>query len=84
MRDNLKTFHSNPFGVYVVACRFRFLEEAREAAEAGNAQSVISVDFREEVRHISSTDVLRWVQFVQDRELQGLDVIEGGGSIGGT
>jgi len=60
-----------PFKVYTLACRFGFSEEAREAAKVGNTQSVTSGCFDEEVRHISSTDVFRWVRFVQDREREG-------------
>ena len=40
-------------------------------------QNIIYGGFDEEVERISSTDVLRWARFVQDRESQGLTTIEG-------
>ena len=76
-KDTLKTFlphHS--FGVYVVACRFGFVEEAKKAAKLGNTQSIMYPGLDEEVRHISSTDLLRWVRFVQERETKGREITE--------
>ena len=71
LRDSLKTFlPGSSFGVYVIACRFGFMEEAKAAAKVGSPQNIISRDLDEEVRHISSTDLLRWVRFVQEREKQ--------------
>ena len=43
----------------------------------GNTQSVAGQSFDEEVRHISSTDLLRWVKFVQKREKEGRVQIAG-------
>ena len=72
LKDGLKTFSvSSPFKVYTLACRFGFLEEAKEAAKVGNTQSVACGCFDEEIRHISSNDVFRWVRFVQVREREG-------------
>ena len=78
LKNTLKTFlPGNPFGVYVVACRFGFSEEAKEAAKVGNTQSIMYTGFDEGVGHISSTDLLRWVRFVQGREEEGRSAIEG-------
>ena len=77
LKDTLKTFlREHPFRIYVVACRFGFLEEAKEAARVGNARNIIYGGLSEEARHISSTDLLRWVQLVQGRELKGREMIE--------
>jgi len=73
LKNTLKTFLcGSPFRAYVVACRFGFSEEAKEAAKMGNTKSVTYGCSEEEVRHISSTDVFRWVKFVQEREKEGL------------
>ncbi|KAF9649411.1 hypothetical protein BDM02DRAFT_3082846, partial [Thelephora ganbajun] len=72
LRDTLKTFLPvHPFGVYVVACRFGFLEEAKGAARVAGSKSIMDGEFDEEVRHISSVDLLRFVRFVQEREHKG-------------
>jgi len=73
LRDTLKTFLRRycSFRAYVVACRVGFSEEAREATKMGTTRSVADQSTEEEVRHISSTDLLRWVKFVQTRENQG-------------
>ena len=76
LRDTLKaSLPRQPFGAYAVACRFGFSEEAKEAAKAGNTQSIIYAGFDEEVRHISTIDLLRWVRFVQKREKEGRSAI---------
>jgi hypothetical protein len=72
LRDALKTFlPMRPFGAYVVACRFGFVAEAKEAAKVSNIQSIIHRGLDEEVQHISSTDLLRFSRFVQEREYEG-------------
>jgi len=73
LRDALKTFlRGDSFRAYVVACRFGFLEEAREAAKFGTVHHATwGRGLEEEVQHISSVDLLRWVTFVQQREDQG-------------
>ena len=76
LKNALKTFYqTSSFRAYVVACRFGFLEEAKEAAREGNAWSIIYGGISEEVRHISSTDVLRWFQLVQTREKKGRELV---------
>jgi len=76
LRDTLKTLLRNyPFRAYVVACRFGFLEEAKEAAKVGKARDVIREGIDEEVRHISSVDLLRWVKFIQEREAEGRSIL---------
>jgi len=77
LKDALKTFlrHDSCFRAYIVACRFGFSEEAKEAARVGNTQSIMDQSIAEEVQHISSTDLLRWVKFVQERERAGRDLI---------
>jgi len=78
LRDTLKTFLRpySYFRVYVVACRFGFSQEAKEAARMGNTRSVGDHSIEEEVRHMSSIDLLRWVKFVQDREKRGREIIK--------
>jgi hypothetical protein len=69
LREALKTFpHGDSFRVYVVACRFGFLEEAKAAAKVSTPSSYLNWDYEEEVRHISSTDLFRFACFVQSRE----------------
>ena len=75
--DALKTFlPMYPFGVYVLACRFGFVAEAREAAKVSNTESIIHRALDEVVQHISSTDVLRFSRFVQERECEGRSKIQ--------
>jgi hypothetical protein len=77
LKGTLKTFlPRHPFGVYVVACRFGFAAEAKEAAKVSNTQSIISRGFDEEVRHISITHLLRFSRFVQERECEGRSKIQ--------
>lgn len=78
-RDVLKTFvRGQPFGAYVVACRFGLSEEAREAAEVGGPESILSGNPEEELEigRVSSIDILRWVRFVQGRQTDGLSIIQ--------
>ena len=61
----------DPFVAYLVASRFGFLEEAREAAKVSNTNSFINHTPGEDLRYISSTDLFRFAQFVQQREHSG-------------
>ena len=77
LRDTLKAFlpiHS--FRVYVIACRFGFPEEAKEAARVSSTGSIIAQIPDEEVKHISTIDLLRFVRFVQEREHEGRSMIQ--------
>ena len=71
LRSTLKTLHGEPFRKYIMACRFGFVEEAKEAAKMGTTRSITSENFDEEVQHISTADLYRWIRFVQEREEQG-------------
>ena len=63
------------FWVYAIACRFGFLEEAKEAARVSNTESILNGKYDEAVQHISSTDLFRFVRFVQEREHKGRSII---------
>ena len=77
LKGTLKTFlPRHPFGAYVVACRFGFVAEAKEAAKVSNTQSIVYHGLDEEVRHISSDDILRFSRFVQEREFEGRSKIQ--------
>ena len=77
LRAALKTFlPCHPLGVYAVACRFGFLEEAKEATKAGKTSHITNEAFDEQVLHLSTTDLLRWVRFVQGREDDGREIIK--------
>ena len=77
LRGALKTtLPRNSFGMYIIACRFGFLEEAREAARVSNTKSILDGDYNEAIQSISSADLFRFVQFVQDRERTGRSKIE--------
>jgi len=78
LRDALKTFiPSEPFRVYIVACRFEFLEEAKAAAMASTPRSISLQEAHEkEVRNISGVDLYRLVWFVNEREKLGRADIE--------
>ena len=77
LRDTLKGFlPDSSFGVYVIACRFGFREEMKEAAKVGSTYCIEYAGFDEEARRISSTDLLRWVRFVQQREHAGRRMTE--------
>ena len=61
----------HPLWVYIIACRFGFSEEAKEAAKATRPDSFVSSDDHVDLCHISSTDLFRLIQFVQERERNG-------------
>ena len=77
LRESLKTFlPGDSFSVYTIACRFRLLEEAKEATRVSTSRSVVKQDYNEAVQHISGPDLYRFVRFVQEREYTGLSKIE--------
>ena len=67
----------DPFLAYIVASRFRFLEEAKQAAKLSTTGALRDNNPMEDLRHISSTDLFRLVQFVHRREDQGPHRIRG-------
>ena len=73
LKESLKTFlPDDPFGVYIIACRFGFAEEKKQAAKLTKPGSFLHPPGNTEtVQLISSTDLLRLVQFVQQREYEG-------------
>jgi len=77
LKESLKTFlPRDPFGAYIIACRFGLLEEAKEATRVSNSQSMSNRDYDEAVQHISSSDLYRYVRFIQTRERKGRSKIE--------
>lgn len=79
LRENLKASlsrRSDALSVYIIACRFGFSEVAKEAAKVSNTESLTSSRNREDVQHISSTDLFRLVQFILTREQKGLGWIQ--------
>ena len=76
LRGYLKTFlPTHPFEVYVVACRFGFREEAKEAARVANTRSILCGGTDEVANGISTIDLLRFTRFVQERENKGRSII---------
>jgi len=76
LRAKLKSFlPGDPFAVYLIACRHDFLKEAKEAVMISTPQSYTLRDYGEEIRHVSDTDVSRFIRFVQSREDMGRAVI---------
>jgi len=76
LRYRLKEFMpSDPFGVYLLACRCNFLEEAIEAAEMSTANSRNLRDYAEEARRVSDMNVIRFHRFVGSRESGGRLII---------
>ena len=74
LRENLKTFLPNhSFWVYIIACRFGFLEEKKQAAKLTSSESFGGLEkyTREAVQLISSTDLFRLFEFVKLRESEG-------------
>lgn len=72
LREKLKGFLPRcPLWVYVIACRFGFLEEVKEAAKLTTMQSFLYFKDCEDLQHISSADIFRLVQFIQERETAG-------------
>jgi hypothetical protein len=77
LKDALKSFlPRQPFRVYIVACQFGFLEEAKAAARVASTDSFLYHRGDEDLRHISSIDLLRLFQFVLERERRGWLIIE--------
>jgi len=59
LRDTLKMFlPGGSLGVYMIACRFGFSEEAKAALRVSNTWSIVCTSFDEETRHTSSADLL--------------------------
>ena len=76
LRKSLKTFLSgDPFAVYIVACRYGFLEEAKEAAMVSTPRSYTNRDYEKEARHASEMDIFRFIRFVYTREGMGQSII---------
>jgi hypothetical protein len=77
LRDALKSFiKAQAFRVYIVACRFGLLEEAKAAARAVSTQNLLYSRYDEDLPHVSSTDLFRLVQFALQREHQAWTEIE--------
>ena len=77
--ESLKMFlpsPSNSFWVYIMACRFGFLDVAKEAAKRSTMESFSKLKHPEHIRHVSSTDLYRILQFVQERERSSLSILE--------
>ena len=83
LRGALKTFiPGEPFRVYIVACRFGFLEEAKAAAMASTPRSIPLQEAHEkEIRNISGVDLYRLIWFVNERENLGRANIDTFGSV---
>ena len=74
--DSLRTFlPRDSFEVYVIACRFGFLEEAKAAAMASTPRSMINRDYEKEIQHLSGEDHFRFLRFVLLREDAGRSTI---------
>ncbi|KAF9783360.1 hypothetical protein BJ322DRAFT_1070473 [Thelephora terrestris] len=76
LKNSLSPRRCDTFSAYVIACRFGFPEIAKEAAGLSSTQSLIHHKNHEDVQYISSTDLLRLVEFVLTREYQGLHRIQ--------
>jgi len=77
LRDALKALlPGDPFGVYIVACRFGFSEEAKAAAMVSTPSCLLNRSYEEGVRQMASTDLFRFVRFVIRREELGRSRIE--------
>jgi len=77
LRENLKTFLPlRSLWVYIIACRFGFLEEKKQAAKLMTSSGFLYLSDPGDIQLISSTDLFRLVQFVQEREYDGRIRIE--------
>ena len=78
LREPLKAFlPQNSFRVYIIACQFGFLEEAKAAARVSTSRSMVNgTDYHEAVQHISGPNLYRLLQFVQEREHKGVLKVE--------
>jgi len=73
LREALKAFlPRDSFVAYILATRLGFLEEAKEAAKVSRTSTFHYYNPAEHLQHISSTSLFRLIQFVQQREHQGL------------
>jgi len=77
--QSLKTFlPHDPFRVYIIACRFGFLEEAKQALRMLTPEATILPPADEgDLRHISTIDLYRLMWFVRMRERSGRAEIQG-------
>jgi len=72
LRENLKTFlPDHSLWAYIIACRFGFLEEKKQAARLTSSESLQYLEDREAVQLISSYDLFRLFEFIQRRESGG-------------
>jgi len=74
-RSLQKFLLKDPLLVYVIAIRYELLEEARDAIFASNTRSYAGVNFHEVLRHITRSDLLRFVWFASWREAEALPII---------
>ena len=78
LRERLKILlPGDPVRAYVIACRFGFSEEAKEAAEAPTTYNFVWARPSEDLLHISATDLFQLFQFVQQREYLRIKRIKG-------
>ena len=75
LKARLSPYSDHCLWVYVMACRFGFSEVAKEAAKWSSKSSLSGLTNSEDIRHVSSTDLYRLVQFVLARERDGLMTI---------
>ena len=74
LRQSLKTFlPGDPFRVYIIACRFGFLKEAKQALRMSTPDEATTLRPADEkdLRHTSSTDIYRFMWFTRTRERSG-------------
>ena len=77
LRENLKAFSPlHSLWVYIIACRFGFSEEMRQAAKLTTPNGFLCLRDRGDIQLISSADLFRLVQFVQERQQGGQHIIE--------
>ena len=61
--------NAEPFRVYIIACRFGFLEEAKAAARMLTPKTIVlPKDHEKDARHISGVDLYRLLWFSKTRE----------------
>ena len=76
LREALTKFlPGDSFSVYAIACRFGFLEEAREAAMVSTSKSMLNGGSGTEVSCMANADIFRFVRFFTSREEAGRSAI---------
>ena len=77
LKERLRTFlNAYPFGVYVIGCQFKLLEEVRDAAEQSTPTDLHDAGFDDALKWISTEQFYRLMAFIEDRDKRAKSIVD--------